>query len=607
MPVYAGTKINCGAVQENCAVIKKSVYYEDVYTIDTDNTLYSQGGGSCKCPNGEIYEVSLKAGKNCSSDDNQPGQACDGGEVLSCQAGISGPWVSRNVVCGSRKEREPGTDDPVIVPGETCYQPTLPNPYKIDNCLQHKNNRKGGGCFQCDNSRGYVLSKFNPEDGVYGVLASCKLIEHEYRAKLQNCWVLKDGDEKKCAMCLPNYVAARDNSACFDPIHSYVTEKIPFDKKKAEYYLNQGETILSASPTDVYTNTSAYDFVRKAQSLDVEKQIDQKSIGRLFNKSKLQLKNFRPKLILIELGYRPGSLDQEKVYMEFVYIKKGSHIMGSQSIPDIKDEFSAHNFPGIPVEIKEGFYFMKYMITREQWSIFVFETNYITDAENQKFLEGPWPGLENSKTKRGAHCNWANPCFRYQQGNKEPVTSISYNDLKKFVEWINKKSNLQLKLPSVAEWEYVAKAGHTTPWGNGADNNDTADELMWNMHNTDQSGESGGNKPNSIYKTMDVGTKDSNDFGVYDMLGNAYEWMEDSYDGRWHNDLKRGRNSMETSKVWSNCKSYDNHICQCYPDWKQPIAQGENCSKERTEHANHMNCLKADTAVYSVINNFLLF
>ena len=655
-PKYAGKKIKCGEPLENCALIKKSLYEKDVVIV-TNNTnstdLSEEGGGSCKCPSGEIYQVSLQKNKTC---DDSEQLACQNGTVHDCTIAKPGPWAYRKVVCGAKIATT--KPDPVTEAGDTCYQPERANPFKIDNCLSHLNGRRGGGCFQCDNSRGYVLSKPNPEDGVFGVLSTCKLIADDQKAKLQNCWVLKDGDDKKCAMCLPKYVAAEDNSACYDPINSYVTQKIPSDKKKAEYYLTQGENMILDSPTDLTTNLNAYENARKAHILNVARQVNLKSIENLFKKSKLQLKDFRPQTIVIELGYHPGSLDQEKVYMEFVYIKKGSHIMGSISKPNLIDEFSAWNFPGIPVEITEGFYFMKYMITREQWSVFVFETNYRTDAENEKFLEGPWPGLENGtglengKTYKGAHCNWANPCLPLQQGNNEPVTSISYNDLKKFVEWINKKSKLQVRLPSVTEWEYVAKGGKTTPWTNGADTAEKADKLMWNKHNTDQSG-LGADLKTSIYRTMDIGTKDSNDFGISDMHGNAYEWMEDSYDGRRHNQLKIGfiqkegdgslrtNLAMEMTKVWSNCKSYSGQICQCYPDWKQPIAQNVNCSKERTQWPKHVNCLKVNSeipgecqyckngyeksldnicmkkapisgcfvqaAVYSVINNFLFF
>jgi formylglycine-generating enzyme required for sulfatase activity len=81
------------------------------------------------------------------------------------------------------------------------------------------------------------------------------------------------------------------------------------------------------------------------------------------------------------------------------------------------------------------------------------------------------------------------------------------------------------RLPSEAEWEYAARAGSTgAPYGN-------LDEIAWYEAN------SGG-------RTQEVGQKQANGLGLYDMLGNVWQWTADRYAGGLHyttqNRMKRG-------------------------------------------------------------------
>jgi len=97
-----------------------------------------------------------------------------------------------------------------------------------------------------------------------------------------------------------------------------------------------------------------------------------------------------------------------------------------------------------------------------------------------------------------------------------PVVNVSWDDARAFAAWLSQKSRRTFRLPSEAEWEYAARAGTDSAywWGNaiGSGNANCAScGSRWD--NT---------------STAPVGAFAPNGFGLYDMLGNVYEWVEDS-------------------------------------------------------------------------------
>ena len=92
-------------------------------------------------------------------------------------------------------------------------------------------------------------------------------------------------------------------------------------------------------------------------------------------------------------------------------------------------------------------------------------------------------------------------------GNHRPVERVSWTDLKAADGFLGRTG---LSLPSEAQWEYACRAGTSGAYaGNGI-----LDDMGW------YSGDSG---------TQNVGGKQANDFGLYDMHGNVFEWCEDVY------------------------------------------------------------------------------
>jgi formylglycine-generating enzyme required for sulfatase activity len=104
-----------------------------------------------------------------------------------------------------------------------------------------------------------------------------------------------------------------------------------------------------------------------------------------------------------------------------------------------------------------------------------------------------------------------NPSKFSDCGDTCPVELVSWNDAKEFIQKLNAKTGKQYRLPSEAEWEYACRAGGHQKYC-GSDN---VDSVAWY-------GSEFGN-------THPVAEKQANTFGLYDMSGNVWEWVEDSY------------------------------------------------------------------------------
>ncbi len=127
------------------------------------------------------------------------------------------------------------------------------------------------------------------------------------------------------------------------------------------------------------------------------------------------------------------------------------------------------------------------------------------------------------------------------RGNR-PVINVSWNDItgetvseRGFLAWMNAKvDGAPYRLPSEAEWEYAARAGTTTPWSFAGDEADVCTYANHADRSTDYSWRNTQCSDGVGIGTAEVGTFKANAFGLYDMHGNVWEWVQDCWRGNYN-------------------------------------------------------------------------
>ncbi len=221
------------------------------------------------------------------------------------------------------------------------------------------------------------------------------------------------------------------------------------------------------------------------------------------------------------LATKPGKIFRDCPNCpEMVVIPSGSFNMGS---PDSEDGRADDEGPVLSVNIS-AFALGKTEITRGQFAAFVNATNYSTGDKC-------WT-LENGKYEERSGRNWREP--GYPQEDNHPVVCIDWNDAKAYAVWMSQKTGKQYRLPTEAEWEYAARGNTKTAryWG---DNPDEACAYSNGADMTAQAKIDGATSWSTVHctdhfaYTAPAGSFKPNAFGLYDMLGNVWEWTEDSY------------------------------------------------------------------------------
>ena len=123
--------------------------------------------------------------------------------------------------------------------------------------------------------------------------------------------------------------------------------------------------------------------------------------------------------------------------------------------------------------------------------------------------------------------------LRWGRGNR-PVINVSWEDAQSYVNWLSRRTGEEYRLLSESEWEYVARAGSTTPFHFGR----TISTEQANYDGTQAYGS--GRKGRYRKKTVPVGSFTPNQFGLHDVHGNVWEWVQDCWNDGYHGAPRDG-------------------------------------------------------------------
>jgi len=197
-----------------------------------------------------------------------------------------------------------------------------------------------------------------------------------------------------------------------------------------------------------------------------------------------------------ELGGKSGvssgqTFNDSMTEMEFIFVKGGCYEMGSNH--GDPDEKPVHEV------CVDDFWMGKYEVTQKQW----------------RTIMGNNPSSFN--------------------GNERPVERVSWLEINDYyLPILNRKSGKKYRLPTEAEWEYAARSGGKNVNFVGTD------ELVryaWNDNNSEGT-------------THPVGRKQPNDLGLYDMMGNVWEWVSDWYSDIYYNQSPRTNPQGSSSELY---------------------------------------------------------
>ncbi|MCW5699447.1 MAG: SUMF1/EgtB/PvdO family nonheme iron enzyme [Rhodospirillales bacterium] len=191
---------------------------------------------------------------------------------------------------------------------------------------------------------------------------------------------------------------------------------------------------------------------------------------------------------------------------EMVVIPAGSFMMGTPDDEEGRDEDEG---PRHEVTIGYRFALGRYAVTFEEYDQFCTASGWNTPDD----------------------ANWGR--------RRRPVINVSWHDAQAYVAWLSRETGQRYRLPSEAEWEYACRAGTTTPFSLG----ETISTIKANFDGNVKYGKRG--KSTYRKRTVPVGKFRGNPWGLHEMHGNVYEWVED----HWHDSYQGAPND---GSAWIN-------------------------------------------------------
>jgi formylglycine-generating enzyme required for sulfatase activity len=217
-------------------------------------------------------------------------------------------------------------------------------------------------------------------------------------------------------------------------------------------------------------------------------------------------------------SYKPGQTFRDCADCpEMVVLPAGSFTIGS---PENEPGRYPEEGPQRKVNIKQ-IAVGKFTITKQQWALFVKETNRpVTGGCSWAAL----PGETGKPWDSNPSATWNH--IGFMQDSSHPVVCITWYDANDYVSWLKKRTGYSYRMLSEAEWEYATRAGTTTAyyWGDSASH----EYANYGLDTTFGMGYAKG-RDKWLYGTSPVGSFPPNAFGLHDMCGNVNQFLADCF------------------------------------------------------------------------------
>jgi formylglycine-generating enzyme required for sulfatase activity len=223
---------------------------------------------------------------------------------------------------------------------------------------------------------------------------------------------------------------------------------------------------------------------------------------------------------------------------KMIVVSSGEFLMGSEPTESRRDDDEG---PVRRVEIEKAFAVGVYEVTFDEW------LQCVNDSGCNDYVPN--------------EVDWGK--------GRHPVFDVSWSDAKAYVTWLSMKTGGSYRLLTESEWEYISRAGTTTPywWG---------DKLKQGVAVCDGCNRALGNN----LKTMPVGSFPANPFGLYDTQGNVWEWVEDCWSENYNEHAPSSASWVPDDKCkrrvlrggsWSTGA---NQLRSANRSWKGPTYRG---------------------------------
>jgi len=322
------------------------------------------------------------------------------------------------------------------------------------------------------------------------------------------------------------------------------------------YHLLEGLRGKARNTDDEVTWDTLSGYVRTKVARDVPLTIGEGA--KQHPNAKADLSGESPVLVALkDSGSKPPDLDRTtkdnpgrlevplrrggKLVLEFVRIPKGTFLMGSPASeradlkkrygydPKAEDEYE--------VEITRDYWLGKTTVTRGQFRAFVEDEGYRTEGEQDGKGGYSW---NERKWEQKPEFIWKNPGF--DQTDEHPVVLVSWNDARAFCDWVKRQTGKAVRLPTEAEWERACRGGERkgrfffgddeeelARYGNVADASAKKKFPGWTCIQADD----------GYVFTAPVKSYRPNQYGLYDMHGNVWQWCQDWYDKDYYGNSNK--------------------------------------------------------------------